>query len=54
MITLINKKNPLIKIIVPEISEGDEYIIIDKKYFNIQYLIGDIYLRNKEWNIIKD
>ena len=51
MITLINKSTNS-KIIVPEISNGERYYMIDNKYLGIKYVIGSIYLDKNEWNLI--
>lgn len=52
MVTLINKKNPLVTITVPEVSTCEYYIIISKKYISQQYHKNEsMYLYIDEWEI---
>lgn len=52
MVTLINKKNPLVTITVPDISICEFYIIISKQYIPQQYHKNDnMYLYIDEWEI---
>ena len=53
--TLIKKDNNQIKIIVPEVVEGERFFMIEPKYIEHWYdRNGCIYLNNKEWILIKD
>ena len=52
MVTLINKKNPLVTITVPDISICEFYIIISREYIPQQYHKNDhMYLFINEWEI---
>ena len=52
MATLINKKNPLVTITVPDVSVREFYIIISKQYIPQQYHKNDnMYLFIDEWEI---
>ena len=50
MKTLVNIINNS-KIIVPDVTIGERYFMIDNKYLNIKYLIGSVYLDKDEWII---
>lgn len=50
MITLTNKNNSA-KIIVPEVTEGERYYIIDEHIIEQKYHIGDMYLDKDKWEI---
>ena len=54
MVTLINKKNPLVKIIVPEVCEGERFFIISEDYIHQDYHTGGMYLYKKNWDIINN
>ena len=52
MKTLVNKENPEIKVIVPEIVEGEKYYILDKKYLPLSYIYDNsIYFSKYEWDL---
>lgn len=53
MVTLVNKKNNLVKIIVPDIVDGAYSFIINKDLIPIAYRHEDIYLSKTDWDIIK-
>lgn len=50
MITLVNKNNGS-KIIVPDVTVGDRYYMIDNKIIDQKYHSGSMYLDKDKWEI---
>lgn len=54
MKTLINKENPEIKVIVPEVTDGGRYYMVSRDYLPLGHVYDmSVYFDKNKWDLVE-